>query len=86
MTKQANKATFAVRIPSTASLVLCIDGVLLGFCDAHGETREELSEMVESIRAQGTNSIFYALWADEASQRQLQAELDKATDAIRFDY
>ena len=80
------KATFAVRIPSDSFLVLCIDGVLLGFCDAHGETREELEEMVDSIRAQGTNSIFYVLWADDESQAQLQNALDKATDAIRFDY
>lgn len=80
------KATFAERIPSDSSLVLCIDGVLLGFCDAHGETREELEEMVDSIRAQGTNSIFYVLWADDESQAQLQNALDKATDSIRFDY
>lgn len=80
------KATFAARIPSSDSLVLCIDGVLLGFCDAHGETREELEEMVESIRAQGTNSIFYVLWDDDESQAQLQNQMDIATDTIRFDY
>ena len=80
------KATFAARIPSDSSLVLCIDGVLLGFCDAHGETREELEEMVDIIRAQGTNSIFYVLWADDESQAQLQNALDKAIDSIRFDY
>lgn len=80
------KATFAARIPSSDSLVLCIDGVLLSFCDAHGETREELEEMVESIRAQGTNSIFYVLWDDDESQARLQSQMDIATDAIRFDY
>ena len=80
------KATFAARIPSDSSLVLCIDGVLLGFCDAHGETREELEEMVDSIRAQGTNSIFYVLWDDDESQAQLQNQMDIATDTIRFDY
>lgn len=80
------KATFAARIPSSDSLVLCIDGVLLGFCDAHGESRAELEEMIDCIRAQGTNSIFYVLWADEDSQAQLQNQLDTATDTIRFDY
>lgn len=80
------KATFAARIPSSDSLVLCIDGVLLGFCDAHGDTREELEDMIDCIRAQGTNSLFYQLWDDARSQAQLQNQLDTATDTIRFDY
>lgn len=80
------KATFAARIPSSNSLVLCIDGVLVGFCDAHGDTREELEEMVELARGDGINGIFYQLWSDERGQTYLQNQLDNATDLIRFDY
>lgn len=79
------KATFAVRIPSTWTVILCVDGTLYGFCDMHGENKEDFVDLINDVR--GDFAGFYnSLWADEASQRQLQAELDKATDAIRFDY
>ena len=79
------KATFAVRIPSTFSVVLSVDGVLYGFCDTHGENKEDFVDLINDVR-EDFAGFYNSLWADEASQRLLKAELDKATDAIRFDY
>ena len=79
------KVTFAVRIPSTWTLILCVDGVLHGFCDVHGENKEDFLSLIDDVREDSMH-FYSGLWADDASQRLLQAELDKATDAIRFDY
>lgn len=79
------KATFAVRIPSTWTVILCVDGILYGFCDMHGENKEDFIDLINDVR-EDLDGFYSSLWADANSQRLLQAELDKATDSIRFDY
>lgn len=83
-----NKQDFAVRIPSTFTLVVSINGVMYGFCDAHGDTREEIMAHLKSVRKNiESGSRFYdSLWNDAGSQALLKEELAKATDAIRFDF
>lgn len=83
-----NKQDFAVRIPSEFTLILSINRVLYGFCDAHGVTRAEVLLHFEEVRSaieEGEN-FFDILWNDEGSQARLASEIELATDAIRFDF
>lgn len=83
-----NTRDFVVRVPSTNTLILSINNTLYGFVDAHGVTREELGEHLESVRADveayGDQSFYNLLWA--GSQEQLRKEIADATDAIIFNY
>lgn len=83
-----NKQDFAVRIPSSSLLVLSINGTLYGFCDAHGDTRDEVLLHLAEVRQDivGGDDFYDMLWSDRFSQKALQEELDEATDAIRFDF
>lgn len=83
-----NKQDFAVRIPSEFTLILSINGVLYGFCDAHGVTRAEVLLHFEEVRSEieGGVDFYDILWNDEGSQARLASEIELATDAIRFDF
>lgn len=82
-----NKQDFAVRLPKASLLVVSIKGVLYGFCDSHGETKDDMLRHLAEVRMciEEGDHFYDMLWNNVRSQRELQAELDKATDAIRFE-
>lgn len=83
-----NKQDFAVRLPQASLLIISINGVLYGFCDAHGETREDMIRHLAEVRTciEEGDHFYDILWNDAGSQALLEEELEKATDAIRFDF